>query len=194
MTHQGINPSESVTLSLKRSQQKLSVFAQVDQQGGYTFKNLTPGTYQVVYDDMGELVTEPGVNTVGTFVTEELTLRDAANVSFDIAWDFSPSVGPNRTFRAGEAFGFAALTTESNAEYQILVADSNKNAIWSSHWTPRTAIVWNGKRGTEVASPTTPYGGGGQHHYLIKFRRQGTNYGGSGYYGQTKWIPFNLLQ
>ncbi|MNY74611.1 hypothetical protein D3C86_2136780 [compost metagenome] len=82
------------------------------------------------------------------------------------------------------------MPSHSDAEYQLLVADNDKKAVWSSTWVKTTSFNWNGKRGSEIATPTTNYTGVGRHFYQIKFRKANTSYGKEGYYGQTKWVPF----
>lgn len=205
VTHLGKAPGEEVLLALKRfdgaSFQKVGVTTKSNRQGDFTFQALTPGKYQVYYDDQGEVVTSADVNTVGAYVDAAVQVVDlswgsAPYVTFDVGWDLSPTIKPYGTFRPGtsDRFSFSAKYGDPGVEYQVLVVDSNKSSVWSSAWTPSTSFAWNGNKGTETNSPTGAYGGTGTHYYLVKFREAGSTFGGQGSYGQTKWIPFTVVR
>lgn len=205
VTHLGQAPGQELILGLKRydgaSYQKVGLTARSNRQGEYRFESLTPGKYQVFYDDQGEVVTSADVNTVGAYVDAavrvvEVGLGGAPSVNFDVGWDFSPTIKPNATFRASSSdrFSFSSKYGDAGAEYQILVSDANKSSVWSSAWSATTSFAWNGNRGTETNSPTGSYTGSGAHYYQVKFRQPGTTFGGEGPYGQTKWIPFSLTR
>lgn len=198
------DPGNSLLLGLKRydgaKYAKLVNQASTDNTGKYGFAGLTDGKYQVFYDDQGQDVTDPTVNTVGVYNTEAVTIASGSantatvSVNFDVAWPFAPTIKPNDTFTVPSTFGFTGIPAHTDAEYQILVADANKAAVWSSVFGTSKTITWNGKRGSEIATPTTNYTGVGRHYYLIKFRKPGTTWGNEGYYGQTKWVPFTVAR
>lgn len=205
ITHLGQAPGQALQLSLKRfdgsTYQRLGTSAKSDDQGQYAFSNLDPGKYQVFYDDQGEVVQNADVNTVGAYVDAAVQVVDVsaggkATSNFDVGWDFSPTIKPNDTFTVGgsDRLSFSTKYGAASAEYQVLVADSNKRAVWSSAWTNSTSFDWNGNRGSETNDPQDRYTGTGAHYYLVKFRKPGTVFGGDGYYGQTKWIPFKVVR
>ncbi|HEY9854376.1 MAG TPA: hypothetical protein V6D05_01475 [Stenomitos sp.] len=205
VTHLGKDPGQALTLALKRFDgsvyQKIGTSTKSDNAGNYGFSSLTPGKYQVFYDDGGEIVTAADVNTVGAYVDASVQVVDvgsgaSATSNFDVGWDLSPTIKPNDTYRVGSAdrFSFSSKYGVSNLEYQILVADSNRSSVWSSAWGSTTSFAWNGNRGDTTNSPSTTYGGTGSHYYQVKFRKIGTVFGKDGYYGQTKWIPFTLAR
>ena len=205
VTHLGQAPNQDLTLGLKRydgsSYQKLGLTTRTSRQGDYHFESLSPGKYQVFYDDLGEVVESADVNTVGAYVDAavqvvEVGFGSVPNVSFDVGWDLSPTIKPNATFRPASAdrFSFSSKYGDAGAEYQILVANSTKSSVWSSAWTSSSSFGWNGNKGTETNSPTGAYSGTGAHYYQVKFRKAGTTFGGEGSYGQTKWIPFSLVR
>lgn len=199
ITFKGGNPGQALALSLKKfdgsAWQRQSNTTTTDINGNYTFNSLNNGRYQVFYDDQGQVVTDPQVNTVGVYVSTgvDVASGSTATSNFDVSWPFNPSIAPNAAFTVGTStFGFAANGNAPGAEYQVLVGDSNKSAVWSSAWASTTSFGWNGNRGTETNSPTGAKEGSGTHFYQVKFRKAGTVYGGDGYYGQTKWVPFTL--
>ncbi len=205
VTHLGKDPGQDLTLGLKRYDgatfQKTGISTRSNRQGDYRFESLSPGKYQVFYDDQGEVVESADVNTVGAYVDAAVQVAtvgsgSAPNVNFDVGWDLSPTIKPNGSFRPGSAdrFSFSSKYGDAGAEYQILVADTNKSSVWSSAWTTSSSFGWNGNRGSETNSPTGSYSGTGSHFYQVKFRTSGTKFGGEGSYGQTKWIPFTLVR
>lgn len=205
VTHLGKDPGAALSLALKRydgaTYQKIGTSTKSDNQGNYAFSALTPGKYQVFYDDGGEVVTAADVNTVGAYVDASVQVVEvgagaSATSNFDVGWDLSPTIKPADTYRIGGAdrFSFSSKYGTSGIEYQILVADSAKSSVWSSAWASTTSFSWNGNRGDTTASPTTSYGGTGDHFYQVKFRKSGTVFGKEGYYGQTKWIPFKVAR
>lgn len=205
VTHLGQDPGQELLLGLKRfdgsGYQKIGVSTKSNRQGEYRFTSLTPGKYQVFYDDQGEIVMDADVNTVGAYVDAAVQvvnvgLGSAPEVRFDVGWDLSPTIKPNASFHPGSSdrFSFSSKYGDYGSEYQILVADANMTSVWSSAWTSTTSFAWNGRRGTETNSPSSSYGGTGTHFYLIKFRSPGSAFGGEGSYGQTKWIPFELVR
>lgn len=205
ITHLGKDPGQALTLALKRfdgsTYQKIGTSTKSDNQGNYAFASLTPGKYQVFYDDGGEVVQAADVNTVGAYVDASVQVVEvgsggSATSNFDVGWDLSPTIKPNDTYRIGGAdrFSFSSKYGTSGIEYQILVADSNKSAVWSSAWGGTTSFSWNGNRGDSTNSPSQSYGGTGSHFYQVKFRKAGTVFGKEGYYGQTKWIPFSVAR
>ncbi|MBO9539403.1 hypothetical protein J7643_02285 [bacterium] len=199
VTFGGGNPGQDLTIGLKKfdgsAYQKLSQTTKTDTSGNYAFTDtsLTSGKYQAFYDDGGQEVTDATVNTVGVYVSEA---KDSpATINFDVQWAFSPSVTPNAVFTVGTStFGFAANTHAPGAEYQVAVADANKSVKWSSAWANTTSFSWNGKEGSETNTPTGADRPTGKHYYQIKFRKAGTTFGGAGFYGQTKWVPFTLAR
>lgn len=205
VTHLGKAPNQEVPLGLKRfdgsTYQKLALTTRSNRQGDYSFTALTPGKYQVFYDDQGEVVESADVNTVGAYVDAAVQVVEVGfgtppHVSFDVGWDLAPTIKPNGTFRPSSAdrFSFSSKYGASGVEYQILVANANKSSIWSSAWTASSSFAWNGNQGSQTNSPTGAYSGTGTHYYQVKFRKPGTTFGGEGAYGQTKWIPFSLVR
>lgn len=205
VTHLGQAPGTALTLGLKRYDgalfQRVGTTVQTETSGQFRFRGLAAGRYQVLYDDQGELVNRADVNTVGAYVDAEvqvveLAAGQTASSSFDVGWNLSPTIKPEDAFRPGSAdrFSFGAKYGAPTVEYQLLVADASKSAVWSSAWAMSTSFAWNGQRGSEVAVPTTSYLGLGVHYYQVKFRKAGTSFGGAGGYGQTKWIPFQLVR
>lgn len=203
ITFNGGNPGQALTLGLKKfdgsAWQKLSRTTTTDNSGNYSFTgtDITAGRYQVFYDDQGTTVTDPTVNTVGIYNSQgaDVTSGASASIGFDVGWTFSPSIAPNATFTVGTStFGFAANTNAPGAEYQVAVGDANKSVRWSSAWATTTSFSWNGKEGSETNAPTGADRPAGAHFYLIKFRKAGTAFGGDGFYGQTKWVPFTLAR
>lgn len=205
VSHLGKDPGQALALSLKRydgaNYTKIGTSTKSDNQGNYAFASLTPGKYQVFYDDGGEVVEAADVNTVGAYVDASVQVVEvgsggSATSNFDIGWELSPTIRPNDTYRVGSAdrFSFSSKYATSGIEYQVLVADSSKSSVWSSAWTNSTSFSWNGNRGDSTNSPTTSYGGVGSHYYQVKFRKTGTVFGKEGYYGQTKWIPFTVAR
>ncbi|MEB3187851.1 MAG: hypothetical protein VKP72_10485 [bacterium] len=178
------------TSFVKQNQTTLS-----DTKGNYSFADLTlaSGKYQVCYDDGGQEVTASDVNTVGVLVGEsfQYTAGTPASKSFDLKWEFSPTVAPNATFTKGGTFSWANNSYFPGAEYQLAVADASKSIKFSSAWATSTSRTWNGKAGSETDSPAGSVMAG-QAYYQIKFRKAGTAYGGEGYYGQTKWVPITI--
>jgi hypothetical protein len=205
ITHLGGAPGQALTLSLKRydgaNYQRIGVSTKTDNQGNYSFSNLSPGRYQVFYDDQGQVVQDADVNTVGAYVDAAVQVVDVSaggtgTDNFDIGWSFTPTIRPNATYHlnSADSFSFSTKFGAQDSEYQILVADGNKSAVWSSGWTQGTSFTWNGNRGSETDQPTGAYTGSGLHYYQVKFRKLGTDFGGDGYYGQTKWVPFQLVR
>lgn len=199
VTFGGGNPGQALTIGLKKfdgsTYQKLATTTRTDNQGNYAFSDptLSGGRYQAMYDDGGQEVTDATVNTVGAYVTE--AKESPATQNFDVKWEFAPSITPNSTFTVGTStFGFAANPNAPGAEYQIAVADANKSVKWSSAWASTTSFGWNGKEGSETNSPTGVDRAAGKHYYQVKFRKAGTSFGGAGFYGQTKWVPFTLTR
>ncbi|HEY9900711.1 MAG TPA: hypothetical protein V6D00_16145 [Pantanalinema sp.] len=205
VTHLGKDPGQELTLSLKRfdgsSFQRLGTSTRSDRQGQYAFSGLSAGKYQVFYDDQGEVVDAADVNTVGAYVDAsvqvvEIGANGSATSNFDVGWQLSPTIKPNDALRVGgsDRFSFSSKYGDSDAEYQVLVADGAKRSVWSSAWTKSTSFAWNGNGGSETNSPTQAYAGTGAHFYQVKFRKAATTFGGDGYYGQTKWIPFSVTR
>lgn len=201
VTFNGGNPGQALTLGLKKfdgsAWQKLNRTTTTDNSGNYAFTgtDLTAGRYQVFYDDQGSVVTDPTTNTVGIYNSagSEVTAAASATIGFDVGWAFSPSITPNSTFSIGTStFGFAANSNAPGAEYQIAVGDAAKSVKWSSAWASTTSFAWNGNEGSETNTPTGTARPEGAHFYLVKFRKAGTTFGGEGFYGQTKWVPFTL--
>lgn len=199
VSFKGGDPGQALALSLKKfdgaSWQRQSTSTTSDTKGNFAFSSLNNGRYQVFYDDGGQVITDPLINTVGAYVSTGIDVASGstANSNFDVAWPFNPSIAPNGTFTVGTStFGFAANSNTPGAEYQVLVADSNKSAVWSSAWGATTSFGWNGNRGSETLSPTGSKVSSGSHFYQVKFRKAGTSFGGDGFYGQTKWVPFTL--
>ncbi|HEY9898289.1 MAG TPA: hypothetical protein V6D00_03825 [Pantanalinema sp.] len=199
ITFGAADPGQELTVGLKKfdgsAYQKLTQTTKTSNAGNYAFTDttLSSGKYQAFYDDGGQEVTDATVNTVGAYVSEA---KDSpATINFDVKWAFSPSIAPNSTFTAGTStFGFAANSNASGAEYQVAVADGNKSVKWSSAWASTTSFSWNGKEGSETNTPTGADRAAGKHYYQIKFRKAGTTFGGAGFYGQTKWVPFTLAR
>lgn len=205
VTHLGMAPGQALNLSLKRFDgavyQKIGTSTKTTNNGDFDFRALPSGKYQVFYDDQGEVVMDRDVNTVGAYVDAavqvvELAAGSTPLVNFDVGWSLSPTIGPNGSYRVGSAdrFSFSTKYGDESAEYQILVADSARSAVWSSAWGKTTSFAWNGNRGSETNSPSLSYGGSGDHFYQVKFRSPGTKFGGEGSYGQTKWIPFKVVR
>lgn len=197
VTFGAADPGQELTIGLKKfdgsTYQKLTQTTKTDTKGNYAFTDsaLTSGKYQALYDDGGQEVTDATVNTVGAYVSE---VKDSpATINFDVKWAFSPTITPNSTPTIGTStFGFAVNDNAPDAEYQVAVANSGKSVQWSSAWAKTTSFSWNGKAGSETNSPTGADQANGKYFYQIKFRKPGTTFGGAGFYGQTKWVPFNI--
>lgn len=203
ITFKSGDPGQALTLKLKKydgaAWQKLDTpVITTNASGSYGVNSLAAGKYQVYYDDQGTTVTDPTVNTTGVYVSPAFDLTASSNttVSFDVAWPFSPSIAPYATYAIGSSsFGWAANTNTPGAEYQVLVADSASASVWSSTFATATSASWDGVRtatGTGATSAVGQQVPSGKYYYLIKFQKPGTTFGGEGYYGQTKWVPFNI--
>jgi hypothetical protein len=199
----GGNTGQQLTLGLKKfdgqNWNKTGITVLTDSNGNYTFPTnsaITPGQYQVFYDDGGQVVTSASVNTDGVFVTDPQTLAQGGTLTFnfDVYWPFNPSPAPSGTFTRGTStFGFSANpeVSTSTTQYQVLVANAASASIWSSAWSSQAGgVQWNGNAGSG-ANPGGTAEPAGLHYYLVKFSNGG-NFGGSNYYGQTKWVPFTL--
>lgn len=176
-----------------------------DGRGSYMFFGLTPGQYQVVYDATKGYQDS---TLAALVVSAPVQVGEIAQAPFglDAAWDLQASVGgPNgiHDFKPGDAFGFAPKASAPDAEYQVMVASASYSPaggppvyqpVWSSGWGPAGSVAWNGKMGPEVNDPAGPDAENGEYAYLVRFRKQGTVYGGEGYYGQSHWLPFHLTR
>ncbi|HEY9900257.1 MAG TPA: hypothetical protein V6D00_13875 [Pantanalinema sp.] len=174
-----------------------------DPQGTSLFFGLMPGSYQMVYDaSMG--YQDPSLAAL--VVSEPVQVGEAGPVplSLDLGWDLFPTIGgpsAKHDFTPGvDAFGFAPKAGAPNAEYQVMVASASYSPdgppifqpVWSSAWGPAGGVDWNGQAGQEAPDRVGTDVPPGEYAYLVKFRKQGTAFGGAGYYGQSQWQPFRL--
>ncbi|HBN09861.1 MAG TPA: hypothetical protein DD435_14855 [Cyanobacteria bacterium UBA8530] len=197
----GGETKSGLTLGLKQKSgtdtwQRLTTTTTSASNGTYSFKDLANGSYQALYDDGGQTVTEADVNTAGIYVTDPIevssTQASTPVIDFDIYWPVNPNPAPNATFTVGQSFAWSSNTNASGAQYQILVANSGKTSLWSSAWGTNNTVAWNGKQGSETSTPAGTDVTAGSYLYQIKFRKAGGTFGGGNFYGQTKWIPFTL--
>ena len=166
-----------------------------DAAGSFAFEGLTAGTYQVVWKGPETDLVDAAVDPLALYVSKDLVLPETneATLSFDVGWAFNPSIKPDGVFMQGETFDFTPLGHVPDAEYQIIVADPNKQLLWSSAWGSATSFNWSGRTGTETNSPGGPtLQDFSMCHYMIKFRKAGATFGGNGPYGQTKWVRFGF--
>jgi hypothetical protein len=165
--------------------------------GNYVPVDTSEYSYRIGYGSESSTTYFAALATGQYQVTRSIAIAagDPTPLTFDVGWEVNPGIKANALFTSGQsAFTFAPKHDAENAEYQILVADYNKQSIWSSTWSGVRSIAWNGMRGDSTDEPTTPYAGAGLHYYQIKFREAGSTFGGSGYYGSTGWIPFYLSE
>lgn len=182
---------------------------------------LTEGNeYQVIWEYKGTPATKSAeVNTIQLFVTDPVTASKSANkpnvLPIDIFWEVGMKPDFEETITASDSnkytFRFNPITN-LNAEYQIAVFErtvpdngpAQYSAVWSSEWLPRTVktLEWNGRRRkgttpdpdpTETNNPTGNYLTG-KYYYAIKFRKEGGEFNGKNFYGQTQYIPFTVSQ
>lgn len=205
ITHGAADPGSELTLGLKKfdgaAYQKLGTTTKTDTKGNYAFTDasLASGKYQVIYDDGGQVMNDASVNTTGVYVSEAVEASSTAtkSINFDVKWIINPLIEPAETFVVGtSSFGWAANTNAPGAEYQVFIQDAASASVFSSAFKTRTTLAWNGKKtsanDTDKDAPTGALAAAGQYYYQIKFQKAGTTYGGDGFYGQTKWIPFKI--
>ena len=198
ITFQNGDPGQALSLGLKvydgAKWQKETATYSTDASGDYGINGLTPGWYQVFYDDGGQVVQTSAVNTTGMYnsASASVTTTGNATINFDVGWSFSPTIAPNANFQVGtSSFGWAANPNTPDAQYQVLICDdAASTSVWSSPWAATTTASWNGVGNSGSYNGTTVPAG--KYYYLIKFQKTGTSFGGDGYYGQTKWVPFNI--
>lgn len=176
-----------------------------DEHGAIQFFGLEPGPHQLVYDaQMG--YQDPSLAALVVSAPVQVGEAGPAPFGLDVGWDLRPSVGgpnENHNFRPGvDAFGFGPKAGAPDAEYQVVVASASYSQdhppvyqpVWSSAWGPADSVAWNGKAGQEVDEPSGDDAGDGDYAYLVRFRKQGTTFGGEGYYGQSHWLSFRLTR
>ncbi|MBO9541757.1 hypothetical protein J7643_14300 [bacterium] len=174
-----------------------------DEKGNTLFFGVTPGRYQVVYDASTGFM-DPSL--AARVVSAPVQVSDMGQASFglDVGWELRPSIGPTakREFVPGfDAFAFAPKSGAPDAEYQVVVASASYTEgrptyqpVWSSAWGPAGSVAWNGKAGEEVSDPVGVDAPTGDYAYHVRFRKQGTAFGGEGSYGQSHWQSFRLMR
>lgn len=172
--------------------------------GTFSFSGLNDGSYQPYFNDQGQIVTSGEVNTAGVYAVDPVSVSAAQtttpNVEFDVYWLVNPNPTPGQQLTTFPySFGWSPNTkVPSTAEYQVLVssfnADSNTvgTAQWSSAWMTGNSVAWNGQSGSTTNTPAGGNVANGNYVYQVKFRKQGGDYAGGNFYGQTKWIRFTI--
>lgn len=173
----GGHPGRPLTVSLKRASGNGWISApqttKTDASGNYHFMNLPAGTYEVTYRDEGLLA-----NQAGAVVSEPVTVAAGRTprVVMDLAWDESKFVGrlANRTVSVAYPAkpGFAPVSYETILKYapeQPYVAGS-----------PQTdGLTTSMEVSSEIAA--------NKLYYTVKYWRQGGQFEGANYYGQSRY-------
>lgn len=203
----GQAPPQALTVHLRTASgtsQWQAIFntTQTDSAGAFSFNNLAAGRYQPYYDDGGQISSDQGVNTAGVAVPDAVEVTSggtAPSVSFDIAWTVNPNPAVNATVTVPYTFAWTPKPAlPGAAEYQIFVkaytptSQQVGNDVWSSGWDTGNSVSWNGRVGTATDTPSGAMASPGNYVYQVKYRRAGGTFGGSDFFGQTKWIPFTL--
>lgn len=178
---------------------------QTDANGNFSFTSLAAGRYQPYWDDQGQVTQDPGVNTAGVAVPDpvEVTANQtsAPSTQFDVYWPINPNPTVGATISVPYTFAWAPkpnLPSGAGVEYQVFVKRYNATSsqvgsdVWSSGWGNGNSVAWNGNAGSTTNTPTGAAAGSGAYVYQVKYRKAGGTFGGGNFYGQTKWIPFNI--
>lgn len=172
---------QPLTVGLKKRVGKafvnVKITTQTDASGRYVFRNFgEEGEYQVVFRNP-----EGRADTVGVIVSEAVraVLDQVATVNLDLAWDdvsFEEQLAsPSVNIRWGTKPGFAEVMYQG-----ILREDPNDSR---TDVLPFPAEPTIGATGSfEVSSQIR----GRKLFYFIKFWKQGGEFNGSNYYGQSK--------
>jgi len=105
-------------------------------------------------------------------------------VNMDIQWQPNPTPAIGAT--ANGTFGISSVIANLNAKYLVSIFGSDKSA-------KLTVEIPAGSTTVSLASNTGYTGlAAGDYFYQIKFfkNESGATFGGSNFYGSTKYIPF----
>lgn len=188
-TFGGNPPPQTLTAEYKvPGGNRASEKATTDSGGYFYFKGVTPGTYQIVFDDGGEEIKDANVNTVNVYVSDPVTSppSDLKNpqVTLDLKWEPKMKPAPGGTFDG--TFTFNTIPN-LDADYFISVFNSSKSAVTSDLPAPGGTLTWDKK---DKDGNTLP---AGNYFYQIKFAKKGKKFGATdGFYGQMKFIAFKI--
>ncbi|MEB3238112.1 MAG: hypothetical protein VKO64_10880 [Candidatus Sericytochromatia bacterium] len=167
------------------------VTAKTDANGYFSWDNIAEGTaVQVIWDDGNKsAVTTSDFNVPGIFVSDAVQAKaspDKMNpmVKMDIQWQPNPS--PAIGTSANGTFGFSAVIANLDAKYQVSIFGTDKKAKFTVDIPSGATSVNLSGNSNYIGLPT------GDYFYQIKFFKNDSSasFGGSNFYGSTKYIPF----
>ena len=187
-TFGGNSPPSVLTAQYKAAGgARTTVTATSDSGGYFYFKDVSPGDYQIIWDDGGEEVRTGDVNTVGIYVGDPVssppTQLATPQQTLDLKWAPRPVPAPGAEVTRGTATAFTFTGIANlDATYQISLFSLAKYAVGPATATGSTSPI----------SIDTSALAAGSYYYMIKFFKKGGTFGGRNFYGMTKYIAFAL--
>ncbi|MBU6428596.1 MAG: hypothetical protein KGR26_06285 [Cyanobacteria bacterium REEB65] len=177
-----------------------------DSNGYFSWSSL-PGpaspSYQIIWDDQGSTQTSDQ-NTMGLWVSSSQNSPPSSvtspQITQDLYWAAAPSPAPNGTLGSNGQITFTPATslpadTQYTASIFFDTGNGQKVACSGANDVTGTSspLTWDGKcyptsnNGNVTAPPS-----GASLFYEIKFFANGGTFGGTTFYGSTKYIPFSM--
>jgi hypothetical protein len=161
-----------------------------DADGFFYF--LTPGTgsFQVIWDDGGDIVRDTGINTMGYYVSGPLPALEAAadrtkpQITMDLYWE--PALKPAPGGKFDGKFGFEKIPDLASVSYFVTIFNVAKEALVDTATASGGPIAWDRKDRKSEALPA------GKYLYKVKFVEAGEIWGGFSFFGSTKFVEFRL--
>jgi len=169
---------------------KAQEVATADADGFFYF--LTPGTgsFQIIWDDGGDIVRDAGINTMGHYVSGPVPgLGTAADrtrpqITMDLYWEPAPKPAPGGTFDG--KFGFEEIPDLASVSYFVTIFNVAKESLVDTATASSGPIAWDRKDRKGESLPA------GKYLYKVKFVETGQVWGGFSFFGATKFVEFRL--